>query len=220
MLYKWGNKLDFGFSSPTLITSGAQLNQHFFVQTGYNFFLGSSQEWKIRPNLTFQNLTASNKQLDMNLMGAWKEMLWAQVTYRTNASLVYMVGVNFREFSLGYAYNMNSTSLKEISAGSNEIMISIGFNKPQRRGMLVVDDTNSQVVESELFKIKTRLDGLVEVDKTNPGMVNVKKELSIINKDLQHILKTYKIDNVEKLKTDVREIQEMIDTLLKQYQKK
>ncbi len=56
----------------------------------------------------------------------------------------------------------------------------------------------------------------MNIEKSNPGLVNVKNEMVKLNKELERILTKYKIENIDQLKR-IKELQTNIELLIAKY---
>lgn len=221
LLYKWNKGLDVALSTPTLITSGERINTLMIGQAAYTFKISADEAWKLKPNATVYKFNVSKSMIDGGVGLYWKDNIWTNIAYRTNSSMLFALGYQVKSFAISYAYNMNLAKTNTLSAGTNEVALTFGFNKINKRPQVtIIDETNKGVIEEKLANIKTRLEGLMQVEKTNPGMVNVKKELKSITNDFLRLLRDYKADNVPSVKNKVGEIQGMIDGLITKYSSK
>lgn len=221
LLYKWTKGLDVALSAPTLVTSGERINTLMIGQAAYTIKLSADEAWKLKPNATVYKFNTSKTLIDGGVGLSWKDNIWTNIAYRSNSSMIFALGYQVKSFAVSYAYNMNFAKTNTLSGGTNEIALTFGFNKINKRPRVtVIDNTNKNIVEEKLAVIKTRLEGLIQVEKTNPGMVNAKKEIKDINNDFHRLLRDYKVDNVESIKNKVAEIQGMIDGLITKYSSK
>ncbi len=75
---------------------------------------------------------------------------------------------------------------------------------------------NEQIIQDQLDKINSKINGIINLEKTNPGYLNVKNELTKINKELERILVKYKIENIDQLKK-IKELQTNIELIIAKY---
>jgi len=70
-------------------------------------------------------------QVDVNTKVFYKEDYSLGISYRHKDAVVVMLGVKFKQFYLGYAYDIVLSNIQKYSAGSHEIIV--GFNIQQSR---------------------------------------------------------------------------------------
>ncbi|HRG39533.1 MAG TPA: type IX secretion system membrane protein PorP/SprF [Bacteroidia bacterium] len=103
--------------------------RHYYIMAGYTFI---GQKIDITPSILTKS-DATSTQLDINLMAKWQKMLFFGVSYRLTDAAVAIVGLEYRNFKVGYAYDYTLSSLKNHSSGSHEIMLGFchKFPKPE-----------------------------------------------------------------------------------------
>jgi type IX secretion system PorP/SprF family membrane protein len=217
--YKYKNIFDVGVSFPTLTTGNNNLNGTMVVNSGYNYYTGAELEWKLRPVVNYYNFLTSPNMLDVGLMAEWNKTLRAQTLYRSNNSVIFSAGFNVKYVGLNYAYYMNTSSLQNLAPAQNEIAIVFNFNVPKKNSLTKSKSGNEEeLIQDELEKFSTKINGLINVEKSNPGLVNMKKQLDRIAKDLDKILSKYKITNPDQL-AKIRNLQDSLDVLIANYSK-
>jgi len=130
-LYYQTDKLYAGISAnhligPTLeFESGGTISEftiarNYYAMAGYNWDM--SQTLTLNPAI-FLKTDAVSVQFDVNLRLHWKKMVWLGASYRLDDAVAIMAGVNFKEFRLGYAYDINTSGLRGFNSGTHEIML-------------------------------------------------------------------------------------------------
>lgn len=213
LLYKFDKKAELGLSFPALMTGDKPLNDMMVLNAGWNFYGGAQKEWKVKPMLNYYKLNSSPQMIDGLLQGSWKETVSLAAGYRTNSCVIIMAGINFKSFAVNYAYYSYTSGIKALAPTENEISISFGFNKPSKTASAA---SSEQAVQDEIDRINTKLNELMGVEKTNPGLVDMKKELSKLNKDLVKVLSRYKINNPEQIQK-IRSLQGTIESIIAKY---
>lgn len=137
--YLYTDKFYFGISAPQLIgnklnffdnvaDSQSRLARHLLVQAGYTFHLG--EKWTVQPSLLFKYVTPVPPQFDIGLKIGYNDVVWAGSAFRINDAVSVMAGFNIgKNIILGYAYDFNTSSLRNYSNGSHEVMIGARFAK-------------------------------------------------------------------------------------------
>jgi type IX secretion system PorP/SprF family membrane protein len=132
-----------------------RLTSHFYLYTGYNYFIDSKKEWSVQPTLLVRTNSPAPYQLEFVLRGMYKEMFWIGAGYRQGSSASAMFGCDInKQFMLGYAYDFTTTELNKYSSGSHEILLSylLPLKKKKSKSELVQDAD-----EEELNKIDNSL---------------------------------------------------------------
>lgn len=106
--------------------------RHYFLHGGYIFVL--SPDFKLEPSVLVKGTERSPFQADINIKGYYKNNYWAGFAYRSNKSLVSMIGLKIDKYYLGYAFDYTFSDLSNYSTGSHEIMLGINIGEQQNRG--------------------------------------------------------------------------------------
>lgn len=102
--------------------------RHYYIMAGYTF---PGQTLDITPSILTKS-DATSTQLDINLMAKWKKMLFFGVSYRLTDAAVAMLGLEWNNFRVGYAYDYTLSALKNHSSGSHEIMLGFCHKFPKK----------------------------------------------------------------------------------------
>ncbi len=106
-----------------------EVARHYYVMAGYKFQLGT--QFDLTPSILTKS-DASSTQLDFNLLARWNKMVFVGASYRLTDAIPVMVGLEWKGFKLGYAYDVTLSALKSHSAGTHELMLGYckKFTKP------------------------------------------------------------------------------------------
>lgn len=116
----------------TQIGSESYLEDHYYFTAGYNLALGD--EWEIQPSALLKLGLPAPVKLDLNLRATYRKMLWAGIGWRTNDAITAMMGFRYREMlTVGYAYDITTTDLKNYSSGTHEVLLGITFGDGKTR---------------------------------------------------------------------------------------
>ena len=139
-LYYTTNRLYIGLSSlhlpeqqlskkATLYDFNYKVARHYYVMAGYTFQLG--QQFDLTPSVLAKS-DASATQLDLNLLAKWNKMIFAGFSYRISDAMVAIIGLE-KSFTpkltakFGYAYDITTSTIKNHSSGSHEIMLGFCY---------------------------------------------------------------------------------------------
>jgi len=132
MLY-YTDKLKLGLSAPQLLqnniygTTGgdnlSDLARHYYFFGEYKFEV--SDKLDVIPSTLVKYVQGAPFQFDFNTRALYVEKYWLGVSYRYNNAIVAMAGLNYKNFSFGYAYDYALTDIKDYSSGGHEIFLSL-----------------------------------------------------------------------------------------------
>lgn len=121
------NKLSF---LETQTGSESYMEDHFYFTGGYKFKLG--EDWALQPTFLLKMGLPAPIKFDGNLNVIWKETLWLGLGMRTQDAAMAMIGYKYKDMlTIGYAYDMTLTKLKNYSTGTHELMLGVKFGKLQ-----------------------------------------------------------------------------------------
>ena len=132
--YKVPGKLFLGLSAIQL-TGAKQLlgkadysnQQHVFITGGYELQLPDYPEFEILPSFLIKTDFAA-AQYDINTLIRYNNKFWGGVTYRTQDAIAILLGMNYKNFRIGYSYDISTSKLTQAgSMGSHEIMVGYCF---------------------------------------------------------------------------------------------
>jgi len=112
--------------------------RHFYLVTGYK--IGLSNNFIIEPSLLAQS-TVESFQLDAGMRFFYTRNYWIGFSYRTNKTIVTMLGLKVDGFFLGYAYDSSIGVIKNYSGGTHELILGmqLGDNSTRRARWLRPD---------------------------------------------------------------------------------
>lgn len=136
--YKWKG-LFAGFSIPQIVESDmkftvndpAEMNKlvrHYFLAAGYKFPVGD--KFELEPSFLLKAVKAAPLQGDINLKGIYDNMVWLGASYRTGDAIAIFAGVIIKDqFQIGYAYDITTSNLNNVSNGSHEILLNYRLHR-------------------------------------------------------------------------------------------
>jgi type IX secretion system PorP/SprF family membrane protein len=217
-MYRYKKQLEVYGSSPMMLTGSQSLNGFFIAGANYTFNLDENAEYRLKPIVNYYNFVAAPKLVDVLVSANWNEIVSLTTGYRTNGAVVAGLGFNFKNVMVAYNYYHNTGNLNKLAPASNEIAISFNFRKLERR-VKKQEVVNDQIIQDQIDKVNNKINALINIEQTNPGLVNIKNEMAKLNKDLEKILTKYKIENMDQLKK-IKELQTNIELLIAKYNDK
>jgi type IX secretion system PorP/SprF family membrane protein len=209
-LYKYRKTIELGFSMPMMATGNEKINTNMIANASYGWKPGEESKWKIIPALVYYNF--SNKSmLDAAVKGSWNDFISISAGYRTNGSLISSLIVSTNAFSVGYGFNYCTGKVNQLYMSTNEIMLSVSLAALGRKQQEVTDK-NMALVEERLQDVKSKLNNInVSADKMTS--IEISKKMKSANSELQKVMKEYKTDNVESLRTEIQELNAIMDQI-------
>ncbi len=111
-----------------------KLDRTFFITGGYEFTFPGNPDFQLIPSAVIQT-NLSTLQVDVNALLKIKELFWLGAGYRLNESAIVLLGVQYKDFKIGYSYDINVSSLGlPIYGGTHEIMVNYCFKLELDKG--------------------------------------------------------------------------------------
>ena len=111
---------------PTEFSTGKEI-PHFFLTTGYRFFI--AEDIAATPSVMLKHVNPAPMSIDANIKLSFKDRFWIGGSYRKNDSYSGMAGVNISKLlNLTYAYDFVTSQLNTVSNGSHEIVLGLQLN--------------------------------------------------------------------------------------------
>ncbi len=100
------------------------LDRSVYITAGYTFTLPNYPSFEIMPSALVKIGQASN-QFDISAIVEYKDKFWAGMSYRYQDAIVAILGLEFKNFKIGYSYDIATTGYG--LGGSHEIMLGYCF---------------------------------------------------------------------------------------------
>jgi type IX secretion system PorP/SprF family membrane protein len=134
LFYKVPGKMFVGLSATQLAqtkqaigTADIALKRHYYLVSGYEYVLPNNPEFEIDPSVLVKTDGAS-AQYDLNGLVRYNNKFWGGVTYRVQDAVAVLLGMNIKNFRIGYSYDITTSKLTQAgSGGSHEVMLGYCF---------------------------------------------------------------------------------------------
>ncbi|MBU2652110.1 MAG: type IX secretion system membrane protein PorP/SprF [Bacteroidetes bacterium] len=119
-------------ASSTDSTGGAhvlymKLDRTFYINGGYEFVFPRNPSFILEPSLLIKT-NFSVVQYDISALLKYNEKFWGGLNYRVQDAVGVIVGVAFKNFKIGYSYDITTSKLGlSRTGGSHEIMVNYCF---------------------------------------------------------------------------------------------
>jgi type IX secretion system PorP/SprF family membrane protein len=159
------------------------LVRHYLGSLKYTFHLNKEKGISAYP-IVLMRAAESNVpvQTEVSAVLDWDKTGWAGVSYRSSSALAFNVGLKYKGLTIGYVYEIPTTSVSGYAGNSNEILVGYSFGKPRK-------------TQDKLDVIIKKLDN---IDRQT-------KEVKSRADSLETRLKTIEFEREEDLKRDLRE---------------
>ena len=130
-----------GFSISSLLQSSFTIGstampdfktyRHYWLMGGYRFKV--SRDIELEPGALLKTAENWTPQADLSLRLYYLQDFWAGLSYRTNNSMIVLIGARLDNIFFGYSFDWNFSEIGNYSYGSHEIVISVKLGDNSRR---------------------------------------------------------------------------------------
>ncbi|MEA2041604.1 MAG: PorP/SprF family type IX secretion system membrane protein [Bacteroidota bacterium] len=92
-----------------------------------------NRNWSFKPSIMVRKPEYSTMQYDINMAALWQNKLRVQLSFRSNRSLIFSLGLEAENYIIGYGYQVNSKPIGTGTAGSHELQIVYKFKRNSHR---------------------------------------------------------------------------------------
>ncbi len=111
--------------------SSGSLARHYFAMAGYK--IGIHKDLFIVPSVLVKQVQPALPSYDINLKAVYRNEYWFGAAYRSEESFSAFLGLLInKKLEVSYSYDIITSSLRQSSIGSNEILVGYRFShKPK-----------------------------------------------------------------------------------------
>ena len=118
------NKIKIGEQASGL----SRLKSHFYLIGGYYYAI--NREWAVEPTIVVKKVTPAPYQVDFNVRGWYRNMVWAGFSYRSQEAVSILAGYVYQnKIQIGYSYDIVLSALGKYNYGSHELILGYKFNR-------------------------------------------------------------------------------------------
>jgi len=111
-----------------------KLDRTFFITGGYEINFPRNPDLQFIPSAIMES-NLSKTSLAVNAVLQFKEIVWGGVGYRFGESVIILLGAQYKDFRIGYSYDINANRLGlPVFGGTHEIMLNYRFKLEIERG--------------------------------------------------------------------------------------
>lgn len=105
--------------------------RHYWIMGGYRFHLNSDLD--LEPSTLLKTTENWNPQGDFSLKLYYSDLYWGGLSYRTNQSVIAVLGIRVEGLYLGYSFDWSFSELANYNYGSHEITLTVKLGSGARR---------------------------------------------------------------------------------------
>lgn len=111
-----------------------KLDRTFILTGGYEIGFPRNPDYQLVPSAIIES-NLSKTRIDVNATLRYKEVVWGGIGYRLGESVILLLGVQYKDFRIGYSYDINVRVLGlPFYGGTHEIMINYRFKLELEKG--------------------------------------------------------------------------------------
>jgi type IX secretion system PorP/SprF family membrane protein len=115
------------FNNNLLNVSENQLIRHYNLSASYLAKLNKDLDFE--PYALLRTTFIKAPQVELGGKVTYKKYIFGGFSYRTNESVIGLVGMNYQNFMLAYSYDFSLTAMRSYSSGSHELLLAYQFKK-------------------------------------------------------------------------------------------
>lgn len=164
LLYTF-KKLEAGFAIPQLLGNNVKygtdngylryfdLSRHYQGSIKYMFDVSQEKDITAYPMVLVRAVKGAPLQYDISAVADWKKIGWFGLTYHSTYALGISGGVRYKNFSLGYSYDLGINSVKRYTGPSTEFIM--GYIFATKKQTIVVDSARNEVWADQIQATST-----------------------------------------------------------------
>jgi len=99
----------------------------YYITGGVNFLLPNNPDIQLEPSLLYK-IDPGRNQYEANLKALYRQRFWAGFTYRQNAIMALLVGMQISPvLKVGYSYDYMANEMRRTQSGTHEVMLDYIF---------------------------------------------------------------------------------------------
>ncbi|WP_400081101.1 type IX secretion system membrane protein PorP/SprF [Winogradskyella sp. R77965] len=134
-VFMFSDKYYVGLSAPNLLPNQIDTDNEVFYQNDLHLFLIGGyvfdiyDDLKLKPSAVVKQSFGAPLSFDISANALYQEKFELGVSYRYQDAITAMIGIEvLPDFRLGYAYDFNTSALKDYNSGSHEFILTYRFD--------------------------------------------------------------------------------------------
>lgn len=100
--------------------------RHYFLNAGYRYLIPGKPDYEVLPSVLIYT-DGVKSQYNVSGLLRYKEKFWGGLNYRYQDAISVLLGLELKDFRLGYSYDLTTSKLATAGSGSHEIMLQYCF---------------------------------------------------------------------------------------------
>jgi type IX secretion system PorP/SprF family membrane protein len=111
-----------------------KMDRTFLITGGYELSFPRNPDLKFIPSAVIET-NLSKIRLDIDAILRFKEVFWGGLGYRLGESVIVILGVQYKDFRIGYSYDIIASRMAiPVFGGTHEIMLNYRFKLEMDKG--------------------------------------------------------------------------------------
>ncbi|MGZ3862704.1 MAG: PorP/SprF family type IX secretion system membrane protein [Bacteroidia bacterium] len=197
-----GNKINYPDNAGT--RAWYQQVRHYTVSVKYKYYLSEEKGLSVAPQILMRIVPGTPLQYDGNINLDWRDKFWVGATYKSNYALAVNAGVCIhKKLSIGYSYEIITSSIGKYSGISHEIIANFKFG-----GRKKDPEAEKEEIAKEEKSIKK--DSILEqrTDSLKEALAESQNKINQLNKKLEEQSRAQQQTNeqIKALEKNINEI--------------
>jgi type IX secretion system PorP/SprF family membrane protein len=111
--------------------SAYQIQRHYYLLAGYR--LDGPKHYVYEPTLLLKTTEMLQPQVDLSFKVTYYDYYWMGLSYRTEKTFIAFMGMTWKNFSAGYAFDYDFNAFQRFSFGSHELNMILRFGDSAKR---------------------------------------------------------------------------------------
>jgi type IX secretion system PorP/SprF family membrane protein len=108
-----------------------KIQRHYYLLLGYRY--AEQRHFIYEPTILLKTTESLYPQVDISFKVTYYDYYWIGLSYRTEKTVIALMGVAWRNFSVGYAFDYDFNSFQRVSFGSHELNLALRFGDSAKR---------------------------------------------------------------------------------------
>ena len=138
-----GNQINYGTDNGDI--RHFKLARHYQGTIKYVVDLIKEKEITAYPLIMFRSVSNAPFQFDINAVVDKKKLGWIGFTYHSSYALAINAGLRYKNFTLGYAYDLGLSKIKTYTGSSTEFLLGYTFVRERKMPIAAIDTLRNEL---------------------------------------------------------------------------
>jgi type IX secretion system PorP/SprF family membrane protein len=108
-----------------------KVQRHYFLLAGYKYL--EQRHFIYEPTILLKTTESLYPQVDISFKVTYFDNYWLGLSYRSVNTVIAFMGVSWKNFSAGYAFDYGFNAFQRFNVGSHEVNLSLRFGDSAKR---------------------------------------------------------------------------------------